>query len=147
MSHVHCPGCRYAYNVALSAGCPRCAVTRAAPAVQPIVVVDRSDALAEVDVALDRLAAALGRLADDELDAVALRLAATEHVGTWGGVIANAIAGAVLARRGTVAIPADPEPPAPPTARERALFALALALLARLAAVTRDVGSRFARMR
>jgi hypothetical protein len=118
-------------------------VTRA-PAPAPIEVVDRSDALAEVDAALDRLAAALGRLADDELDAVALRLAATEHVGTWGGVLANAIAGAVLARRGTVAIPADPEPPAPPqpTAREKALLALALALLARLAAVTR----RFARI-
>jgi hypothetical protein len=142
MSHVHCPACKYAYNVALSAGCPRCVVTRPAPA--PVIeVVDRTDALAEVDAALDRLAVALGRLADDELDAVALRLAATEHAGTWAGVLANAIAGAVLARRGAVAIPADREPPAPPpTARERALFALALALFARLAAVTRGALAR-----
>jgi hypothetical protein len=147
MSHVHCPECRFAYNVALSAGCPRCAVVRApAPAV---VVIDRSDALAEVDAALDRLAVALGRLDDDELDAVAVRLVSTEHGGTWAGILANAIAGAVLAKRGAVALPLEPEPPAPtvPTDRERALFALALALFARLAAVTRDAAARFGRLR
>jgi hypothetical protein len=147
MSHVHCPACRFAYNTATAAGCPRCQVARAAAA-EPAPV-DRGDALAEVDAALDRLAVALGRLADDELDAVAVRLVSTEHAGTWAGILANAIAGAVLARRGAVAIPAEPEPPAapPPSERERALVALALALLARLAAVTRDAASRFARLR
>jgi hypothetical protein len=136
MSHVHCPACRYAYNTAALAACPRC-VTVVAPAAGAL-----ADPLAEVDAALDRLAVALGRLADDELEAVAMRLVSTEHPDTWAGVIAGAIAGAVLARREPPPIAIEleaPELPAEPpvTARERALFALALALLARLAAATR----------
>lgn len=139
MSHVHCPACRYAYNTAALAACPRC-VAVAVPAVS--AAPPKADPLAEVDAALDRLALALGRLADDELEAVAMRLVSTEHPDTWAGVIAGAIAGAVLARREPPPIAIEleaPELPAEPpvTARERALFALALALLARLAAATR----------
>jgi hypothetical protein len=109
------------------------------------------DALAEVDAALDRLAVALGRLDDDELDAVAMRLASTEHESTWAGVLAGAIAGAVIARRQppviAIELEAPPEVPevAAPTDRERALLAMVVALLARLAAVTRDAATRLRR--
>jgi hypothetical protein len=108
------------------------------------------DPMAEVDAALDRLAAALGRLDDAELDAVAMRLVSTEHADTWAGVLAHAIAGAVIARREPPPIAIELEAPEMPVAeaptdRERALFALALALLARLAAVTRDAAIRFRR--
>jgi hypothetical protein len=148
MSHLHCPACRYAYNTLSSDRCPRCAPARPPTATPPL------DAMAEVDLALDRLAAALGRLADDELDAVAMRLASTEHPDTWAGVIAGAIAAAVLSKRREVETPVVRialEPPAPidaeppMTARERALVALALGLLARLAAVTREAATRFRR--
>ena len=136
MSHVHCQACRYAYN---SAACPRCVAVVPAPAAQVRVL---ADPLAEVDAALDRLALALGRLGDDELEAVAMRLVSTEHPDTWAGVIASAIAGAVLARREPPPIAIELEAPElaaePVTERERALFTLALALLARLAAVTRN---------
>jgi hypothetical protein len=144
MSHVHCPACRHAFNLATSAACPRCAPATAAADPWPTPPPTRLDALAEVDVALDRLAAALGRLADDELDAVAIKLAATEHPDTWAGVIAGAIAAAAIARRTTAAPPPirlELEPPAaaptedePLTPRERALATMVLALLARLAA-------------
>jgi len=145
MSHVHCPACRFAYNALHSATCPRCA-----PPARPAGPLD---AIAEVDAALDRLSVALGRLAEDELDAVAMRLVSTEHADTWAGVIAGAIAGAVLARREPPPIQLELEAPAAsiaapievPSARERALFALALALLARLAAVTRDAATRLRR--
>jgi hypothetical protein len=152
MSHVHCPACRYAFNLATSAACPRCApatATATATATAdpwPTPPPTRLDALAEVDVALDRLAAALGRLADDELDAVAMKLAATQHPDTWAGVIAGAIAAAALARRSATGSPVirfELEPPVPAAApvedepltpRERALATMVLALLARLAA-------------
>ena len=144
MSHVHCPACRYAYNAVASPACPRC-VPAAVP--KPAVLLDP---MAEVDRALDRLAVALGRLDDAELDAVAMRLVSTEHADTWAGVLAHAIAGAVIARREPPPIAIELEAPempvaAPATDRERALFALALALLARLAAVTRDAAIRFRR--
>ena len=109
MSHVHCPACRYAYNTAALAACPRCvAVATPAP---PVVV---HDAVAEVDAALDRLALALGRLDDDEREAVAMRLVSTEHADTWAGVIAGAIAGAVLARREPPPIVVELEAPEVP---------------------------------
>jgi hypothetical protein len=148
MSHVHCPACRYAFRTSVSPSCPRCA-----PAAVPVSQPEPPrplDALAEVDAALDRLAVALGRLADDELDAVAMRLVSTEHANTWAGVIAGAIAGAVLARREPAPIAIELEAPelpaeAPVTDRERALFALVLALLTRLAAATRDAATRLRR--
>jgi hypothetical protein len=142
MSHVHCPACRFAYSTITSPACPRCvpAVAPPAPAPRPV------DAMAEVDLALDRLALALGRLADDELEAVAMRLVSTEHADTWAGVIAGAIAAAVIARREPPPIAIELEAPveaaAPATDRERALFALVLALLGRLAAVTRRLRGR-----
>ena len=143
MSHAHCPTCRYAFKLTASAGCPRCSPL--AGSVRPEA--RSGDALATVDAALDGLAVALGRLDDDELGAVAIRLVSTEHANTWAGVIAGAIAGAVFARSrqpGLIAVESTPEPPVapPPTDRERALLALAFALLARLAAVTRDAFRR-----
>lgn len=144
MSHVHCPACRYAYNSLTSPGCPRC-VARPAPA-------GKLDAQAEVDAALDRLAVALGRLDDAELDAVAMRLASTEHAGTWAGILAGAIAGAVIARRQPPVVVMELEAPAAevtdaaPTDRERALLTMVVALLARLASVTRDAATRLRRL-
>lgn len=148
MSHVHCPACRYAYNSLTSQACPRCVPQPVKPVPVPVPV-GKLDALAEVDAALDRLAVALGRLDDDELDAVAVRLASTEHESTWAGVVAGAIAAAVIARRQAPVVVMELDAPeiteAAPTDRERALLAMVVALLTRLAAVTRDAATRLRR--
>jgi hypothetical protein len=122
MEFLHCPACRYAFDVCRYPACPRCGARRGETS---------PDVVGEVT----RIGGMLGRAGDTELDAIAARLRDHATDDPWTALIANAIAGAIEQRDVEPTIATVPKHDEPNDVR--ALLLVAIALLARIADTTR----------